>query len=276
MDAVSLLRAFRTEDAKELSDWCRMSLTEAIDGFNRALPLAIRGNPVAVRSYVSLWRSLADSLLRALHHQLPDVVAEVDGTVLVADVKDYATPISRFVLDAEAFEAPFSKFVEESTDPGLGIAVALVQKLRETIPGFRPVETEDSGLPHWEVSESELRAFRKNVAIALNVNEPPLERIRTSFDLSMTELGALFGVSRQAATQWIASGVPSDRREKVGTVASIAGLLEYHIRPGLVPDIVRRPADAYSGLSALEMIEQDRHAELLRSIRDSFDWARPA
>jgi DNA-binding XRE family transcriptional regulator len=103
-----------------------------------------------------------------------------------------------------------------------------------------------------------------------------LERIRHVFDLSLTQLGELFGVSRQAVTQWLETGVPEDRLEKVATVASIADLFEYRLRTERVPGIVRREAAAYDGLTALEMIKQNRQDELHASVRSSFEWAVPA
>ena len=40
-----------------------------------------------------------------------------------------------------------------------------------------------------------------------------LAEIEASFGLSKTELGRLFGVSRQAVDQWRVRGVPGDRQE---------------------------------------------------------------
>jgi predicted transcriptional regulator len=103
-----------------------------------------------------------------------------------------------------------------------------------------------------------------------------MERIKEVFDLSLTQLGALFGVSRQAVSQWLEVGVPEDRLEKVATVGSIADLLEYRLRTERIPGVVRREASAYGGISALEMIKQDRHDELLASVKGSFEWSVPA
>ena len=40
--------------------------------------------------------------------------------------------------------------------------------------------------------------------------------------------------------------------------------------------VVRRSADAYSGRTMLEVIAQGDHEWLLRSVKDSFDYARVA
>jgi hypothetical protein len=100
-----------------------------------------------------------------------------------------------------------------------------------------------------------------------------LDPIAETFELSETELGRLFGVSRQAVGQWRERGVPSSRMAKVATVAAIGDLLRHRLKEERIPGIARRPADAYGGLSMLEMIERDRQDELRAEIRRSFDWA---
>jgi hypothetical protein len=100
-----------------------------------------------------------------------------------------------------------------------------------------------------------------------------LDPIGETFELSETELGRLFGVSRQAVGQWRERGVPSSRKAKVATVAAIGDLLHHQLKAERIPGIARRPAEAYDGLSMLEMIERDREDELLSLVRRSFDWA---
>jgi hypothetical protein len=100
-----------------------------------------------------------------------------------------------------------------------------------------------------------------------------LDPIAESLELSETELGHLFGVTRQAVGQWRERGVPSNRMAKVATVAAICDLLDHRLKPERIPGIARRPAKAYGGLSMLEMIERNRQDELQALIRRSFDWA---
>ena len=100
-----------------------------------------------------------------------------------------------------------------------------------------------------------------------------LDPIAETLEISETELGRLFGVSRQAVGQWRERGVPSNRMAKVATVAAICDLLHHRLKPERIPGIARRPADAYGGLSMLEMIERDRQDQLQTLIRRSFDWA---
>ena len=103
-----------------------------------------------------------------------------------------------------------------------------------------------------------------------------LDPIAETLELTETELGRLFGVSRQAVGQWRERGVPSSRMSKVTAVAAICDLLGHRLKPERIPGIARRPADVYGGLSMLEMIERGREDELLTRIRRSFDWASTA
>ena len=108
------------------------------------------------------------------------------------------------------------------------------------------------------------------------VSRASLGRIQQMFDLSLAELGWLFDVSRQAASSWLAEGVPSARLPKLVTILEIADLLSRQLKPGRLPGVARKPARAYGGLSLLQMIEADRHEELLELVRRSFDWAATA
>ncbi len=103
-----------------------------------------------------------------------------------------------------------------------------------------------------------------------------LDEISDALGLTETELGRLFGVSRQAIGQWRERGIPSSRQAKAATIASICDLLTHSLKPERIPGIARRPAAAYGGLSMLEMIERDRHEQLHAKARRSFDWAIPA
>lgn len=103
-----------------------------------------------------------------------------------------------------------------------------------------------------------------------------LIRISDVFGLSHTELGRLFSVSRQAVSQWIDDEIPAGRLAKVLAVAQIADLLALNLISDRIPAVARTAADAYGGLTMLQMIAQGRHQELLTSVRDSFDWSRTA
>ncbi|MDQ3759670.1 MAG: hypothetical protein M3331_06995 [Actinomycetota bacterium] len=112
--------------------------------------------------------------------------------------------------------------------------------------------------------------------MAIAAQDKLLATIEAPFGLNRTETGRLFGVTRQAVESWHVDGVPSRRQEKAAAVAGIADLLSRRLKPERLPGIARRPAEAYGGLTMLEMIERDRHLELLAIVRASFDWAQTA
>lgn len=103
-----------------------------------------------------------------------------------------------------------------------------------------------------------------------------LEAIQETLALSKTELGELFGVSRQAIDQWRDDGLPSSRQAKVAAVSAICDLLAHRLKGERIPGVARRPAAGYGGLNMLQMISRDRHEELLERIRASFDWSATA
>ena len=103
-----------------------------------------------------------------------------------------------------------------------------------------------------------------------------LDTVQGTFDLTDSELGRLMGVRRQAVAQWRDRGVPAARSEKMAAMASIADLLSHQLKDERIPGVARRPAEAYDGLSMLQMFERDRHLELLERVRRSFDWASTA
>lgn len=271
-----LLRALRSDDPEEVERVCELAFPQARESFSRLIPQALAGNRGAALAYVTVWRQAMGSVLRSLQEVEPDLVILIRDHLYIADVKMWPSHASSVLLDAEALEAPFSSWITKTNDAGLGACAALIQKVRELTPGLSPIVLAVNALPHWEQSDAQIRAFRRHVNSALNDSDPPLERIRQVFDLSLTQLGELFGVTRQAVTQWLKSGVPEDRLEKVATVASIADLFEYRLRTDRIPGVMRREAAAYDGLTGLEMIKHDRHHELLASARSSFEWAQPA
>lgn len=274
--SVDLLEALKSDDPDDVQRLCHLSFEKQRESFNRVIPMALSGNRAAAFTYVALWRELKLSILSALHDVQPDLVINVQGHLYIADVKRWPAFGSALVLEAEALEAPFSSWITATDDVGTGACAAMIQKVRELVPGFHPVALSVNALPHWEQTESQIRAFRRHVSSALGETDPALERIRNVFDLSLTELGDLFGVSRQAVTQWLEYGIPEDRLAKVTTVAAIADLFDYRLRSERIPGIVRREAPAYEGSTALEMIKQDRHEALLEIARDSFAWSVPA
>lgn len=271
--SVDLRSALQSDDPKDVARVCEDTFRKERESFSRIVPLALSGNRRAAFVYVALWRQMKDSVLRSMHENQPDLVIRVGEQLYVADAKKWPASASSLLLDIEALEAPFSTWIATTSDVGVGTCAALIQKVREITPGLHPLVLAVNELPHWDQSDAQIRAFRRHVNSALAESDPDLERTKEVFDLSLTQLGELFGVSRQAVSQWLEVGVPGDRLEKVATVGAIADLLEYRLRTERIPGVVRREASAYGGISALEMIKQDRHDELLASVKSSFEWS---
>jgi hypothetical protein len=113
-------------------------------------------------------------------------------------------------------------------------------------------------------------------ATAPTLSAELLDDVQATFGLTDTELAGLFGVRRQAVGQWRERGLPSTRQEKAAAIASVGDLLRHRLKRERISGIARRPARAYGGLTMLEMIERDRHLELLMQVRASFDLAATA
>lgn len=257
-----VMTLFRTTDPEEAASGIRSAASGLIRQLRSAVPLAVHGNAEAARRYVDAWRGLAGRYLVAAREELPDAVMKASDH----HWEQY--------LQYLALNAPFSPWVGRF-GPGEGVAVYLLSEFRELIPGVQPLAAQEAPprFPLWDVDRSAHSRFARLVWFNLQEDESSLERIARVLDLSQTELGKAFGVTRQAVGRWLEEGVPPARQPKVLVVAQIVDLLERNLIPGRIPAVARAKAPAYGGLSMLDLIGQDRHQELLESVRASFDWA---
>lgn len=261
----------------------RHALHELDDGtllssLSAQLERALEGSDEATREYVRCFRLLAFRVLNEAHRVRPDIVIHTDeGELAIIDVKGIARRAPVEALETASAEAPFGPWtgrfpLEEA------VALDLTSRVRQLI-GLRGLELApgDAGLGQG-IDDLIARRFLRRVRFHLNhpEEEHPLHRLMDALGLSKTELGSLFGVRRQAVDQWLARGVPSERQEKVQTLLGIVDLLERKLKPGRLPGVARRRADAYGGKTMLELITAGRHGELLGLVRDSFDWASAA
>ena len=229
---------------------------ELIDELDLELASALAGSWDATREYVVLWRRLAQRLLDGAQTVCPN------GRVELMLVEDAST------------QAPFGGFASEY-GLGQGAALELTSHIRELL-GLSGL-TADSPAEPEAFDDLTVRRFLTRARLTLNqLGDDGLSRLMSSFQLSKTDLAELFGVRRQAIDGWLKKGVPADRQEKLHALAALADLLERKLKPGRLPGVARTPADAYGGLTMLEMIEQDRHRELLALVRQSFDWSTAA
>ncbi len=97
-----------------------------------------------------------------------------------------------------------------------------------------------------------------------------LARVMSLWQLSRSELGRLFGVSRQAATKWLDDGVPADRVAAVADLAASTDLLAHHLKRDRIGAVVRRPAENLGGRSLLDLVADGRTAEALEATRQMF------
>ena len=253
---------------------------ELLPALGARLEHALDGSDEATREYVRCYHVLTLRVLDEAHRVRPDVVARTaDGHLALIDVKGTPRRAPVEALETAAAESPFGPWtahfpLEEA------VALDLASRVRQLIGlqalALAPV---DHGVGEIvDVDDLTARRFLRRVRFHLNHpdDEHPLRRLMDAFELSKTELGALFGVRRQALDQWLERGVPSERQEKVQTLIAIADLLERKLKPGRLAGVARRPADAYGGKTMLELIVAGRHRELLELVRDSFDWASAA
>lgn len=247
-----------------------------VSELGRAAEEALHGDSRAATVYVRAYQRLTRTLLGAAAESRPDAFTiSAAGHVELQDRSGVRAGWIEAALDESAAEAPFSRWAA-LLGMREGVAMYALASLRALVPDSYPLDppATDGVLA---ISNLDARRFLRGVRRYLNnADEPPLERIQEIFALNYTELGALFGVTRQGVKDWVERGVPTGRLEKVATVAAIAELLERKLKPERIVDIARRPADAYGGLSMLDLIRQDRHRELLDITRSSFDWATAA
>jgi hypothetical protein len=269
-------RLFSSEPDDVLRELRRLRLNVR---FERHLNQALRGQLEGVRTYVAAYQRLTDRLLETVHEARPDVVVRTNAGLLIVDFKGMPSRAPVCALLEASAEGPFSPWVAlYGTDDGL--ALNLLSQLRAYLPGADPLMPPSgrSAAAHWDVDDLQLRRFLRSVRRVLDLVDEgdPLRDIMEALDLNLTELGQLFGVSRQAAAQWLEQGVPRDRQAKVATVAGVCDLLERKLKPGRLPGVARRPARGYGDRTMLQVIADDDHEWLLGSARDSFDWASTA
>ncbi len=239
--------------------------------------LAFVGDKNAVDGLVSHWNIIIRSLLKA-----PWRNSTVEETIITSIHNWYpsvsSSQLMSVSLQHHICEVPFAPSVI-ALGPGEGIVVEAINVVGSYLAGFPNIDpglsSKNPGPP--PSHKLDLSRFRALAERALHNYELPLERVQRLFGLSTEEIANLFGVSRQAVEAWMRNGeVPQKRREKLGNLLEIGELLDRKLKPGRLALAARKPADAYSGLTMLEMVKDDRDRELLELTRRSFDWSGAA
>ena len=241
----------------EVREACDTILSSWVSAMDETLADAVQGDRLAAKAYATTYADLVDFLSTRLPAASPE--------------QHWLARVAR----REAVALPFRSCLVEDR-PGLSVALALVSDIRrmssEADELIWPIPCTARLSSRFEVDDRGVREFERVVDAIIDDSASPLEEVIGAFDLSLTDAGRLFGVTRQAASQWLTEGVPSDRQAKVTSVAQVASLLRHYLVPERIPGIARKPADAYGGRSMLEMIENDEHLALLDITRRSFDW----
>jgi hypothetical protein len=101
-----------------------------------------------------------------------------------------------------------------------------------------------------------------------------LQRIMDAWGLSKAETARVFGVSRQALSKWLTTGVPPERFPVVADLAAATDLLVRYLKRDRIPAVVRRPAQRLDGSSLLDLARQGRADDVLTAVRELFDLHR--
>jgi hypothetical protein len=126
---------------------------------------------------------------------------------------------------------------------------------------------------------AEVLGYRCAVALRLRAREriAALDEIRDAFDLSETELGSLFGITRQVVSHWRAHGIPPNRTADVARVAELAEYLEREFLVDRLPEIVRTAGrdknDALGGRTFLDVLRADGVMPIYRHLEQLFAYA---
>lgn len=98
-----------------------------------------------------------------------------------------------------------------------------------------------------------------------------LARVLEVWGLSQADAGRLFGVTRQAVSKWLATGVPAERTTAVADLAAATDLLVRHLQRDRIPAVVRRPAPALGGRSLVDLVAEGDARGVLEACRAMFD-----
>jgi len=108
------------------------------------------------------------------------------------------------------------------------------------------------------------------------LNAGPLQRTVRLWDVSATQLGEMFGISRQAASKWLSDGAPAGRRDQVALLGQATDLLDQWVKRERIPAVVRRPVEQLGGRSRLDVALAGEFELLRNELADTFDLTRIA
>lgn len=153
-------------------------------------------------------------------------------------------------------------------DPVEAALDALARALRASSAGGRDAQRMQAAVRN--------RVAALTAAPAGQLAAADLARSLRVLDISMSEAGRLFGVSRSAVEQWLVRGVPRARLARTANLARIADILERNLKPERIAAVVREPARAYGTKSILDLVREGRDEQARAALEHAFDWSRTA
>jgi hypothetical protein len=99
----------------------------------------------------------------------------------------------------------------------------------------------------------------------------PLKRLERLWQLSGTEVAGAFGVSRQAYSKWLVSGIPSERVKDVGLLDEATMELLANVKMVKIPEVVRREAPNLGGWSLVELLKKGDFQEIRDAVERTFN-----
>jgi hypothetical protein len=101
-----------------------------------------------------------------------------------------------------------------------------------------------------------------------------LERFIELWGLSGADAARLFGVSRQAFSQWLQDGPPRNRATAVAYLEDATDLLSRYIKRERIPIVVRRATDMLDGNSLLDLVSRGQYQRVLDGVHAMLDLRR--
>lgn len=228
---------------------------DTVRSFELVTVRALSGSAEASQAFVRYLRRFVDEVSEATdpHGQLTE-------------------PGYHQVLLLRCLSAPMTGWVA-SFGFGPGVAASVAACARELLPSAMTIAAPSGLAP--EAAGADMVEFQRRALAALRLDDDPLVVIGRELQLNKAELGELFGVSRQAMSEWLDKGTPSGRLRDVGLVMKAVSVLSRKLKPGRVSLVARRPAPTLGGRTLLEVMH-DNPEEALAAVDEAFDWSGTA
>jgi DNA-binding XRE family transcriptional regulator len=251
MEAVRVLDATTQEELAAAAEALDPRATSELGPITQR---ALAGSREAARAYARIASRYVDEMITTMG--VPAGTPETAGI--------------RSVLLARSIDAPLTGWAGHF-GLGRGVVAAIASSAREFEGGA--IAAPSGWNP--EVLASDVSGFQHRVLAELRGSDDPLVQIGRELELSQSDLGSLFGVTRQAISQWLERGVPSDRLADVASVLAVVRVLVRKLKAGRAAMVARRPAPALGGATLLEALAKDpTGTEQL--VEQAFDWSATA